>query len=98
MPKNRVFEMKFAKVYPLYVQKAERKNRTKEETCRAGIHIENPFPIPIAATVRVCGKAGIMARHAVNAFFGRRCAKLWKNKKQRAKRWTKTQMNLTFLA
>jgi len=23
--------MKFAKVYPLYVQKAERKNRTKEE-------------------------------------------------------------------
>src|SRR5215813_296241 len=31
MPGNRVFAMKFAKVYPLYVQKAERKNRTKEE-------------------------------------------------------------------
>lgn len=31
MPKNYVFAMKFAKVYPLYVQKAERKNRTKEE-------------------------------------------------------------------
>src|SRR5215831_10985798 len=31
MPRNRVFAMKFAKVYPLYVQKAERKNRTKEE-------------------------------------------------------------------
>jgi hypothetical protein len=31
MEKNRVFAMKFAKVYPLYVQKAERKNRTKEE-------------------------------------------------------------------
>ena len=31
MPKNHVFAMKFAKVYPLYVQKAERKNRTKEE-------------------------------------------------------------------
>ena len=31
MTKNRVFAMKFAKVYPLYVQKAERKNRTKEE-------------------------------------------------------------------
>jgi hypothetical protein len=31
MPKNHVFEMKFAKVYPLYVQKAERKHRTKEE-------------------------------------------------------------------
>ena len=31
MPKHPVFEMKFAKVYPLYVQKAERKNRTKKE-------------------------------------------------------------------
>ena len=28
---KRVFAMKFASVYPLYVQKAERKNRTKEE-------------------------------------------------------------------
>ena len=28
---NRVFGMKFADIYPLYVQKAERKNRTKEE-------------------------------------------------------------------
>ena len=31
MSNERVFAMKFAKVYPLYVQKAERKNRTKEE-------------------------------------------------------------------
>ena len=31
MPKNYIFVMKFAKVYPLYVQKAERKSRTKEE-------------------------------------------------------------------
>ena len=31
MPKHRVFAYKFANVYPLYVQKAERKNRTKEE-------------------------------------------------------------------
>ena len=31
MDKNRVFAMKFAKVYPLYVQKAKRKNRTKKE-------------------------------------------------------------------
>jgi hypothetical protein len=31
MPENRVFAMKFAKVYPMYVQKAERKNRTKKE-------------------------------------------------------------------
>src|SRR5512147_2297935 len=29
--KQRIFAMKFAEVYPLYIQKAERKNRTKEE-------------------------------------------------------------------
>src|SRR5262249_21513898 len=34
MPKNRIFEIKFAKVYPLYIQKAERKNRTKAEVDR----------------------------------------------------------------
>lgn len=28
---NRIFGMKFANIYPLYVQKAERKNRTKAE-------------------------------------------------------------------
>ena len=28
---HRIFAIKFSKVYPLYVQKAERKNRTKEE-------------------------------------------------------------------
>lgn len=31
MPQHQIFAMKFAKVYPMYVQKAERKNRTKEE-------------------------------------------------------------------
>jgi hypothetical protein len=31
MPKHDVFAISFAKVYPLYVQKAQRKNRTKEE-------------------------------------------------------------------
>lgn len=31
MPRHRVFAMKFAGVYPMYVQKAERKNRTREE-------------------------------------------------------------------
>ena len=30
-PKRSVGAMKFSNVYPLYVQKAERKNRTKEE-------------------------------------------------------------------
>ncbi|MBX3473752.1 MAG: DUF2200 domain-containing protein [Planctomycetes bacterium] len=31
MPRPALFEMEFAKVYPLYVQKAERKKRTKKE-------------------------------------------------------------------
>ncbi|ADU35923.1 DUF2200 domain-containing protein [Variovorax paradoxus] len=31
MPKHSIFTMAFAKVYPMYVQKAERKGRTKEE-------------------------------------------------------------------
>jgi hypothetical protein len=31
MPRHPVFAIKFAKVYPMYVAKAERKNRTKEE-------------------------------------------------------------------
>jgi len=31
MPKHNIFTMPFARVYPMYVQKAERKNRTKEE-------------------------------------------------------------------
>jgi hypothetical protein len=31
MKNERVYKMKFSKVYPLYIQKAERKGRTKEE-------------------------------------------------------------------
>jgi hypothetical protein len=34
MPEHRISVMKFSKVYPLYVQKAERKQRTKEEVDR----------------------------------------------------------------
>jgi len=34
MPRQSISAMKFAKVYPLYVQKAERKGRTKEEVDR----------------------------------------------------------------
>ena len=34
MVKPKIFTMKFASVYPLYVQKAERKGRTKEEVDR----------------------------------------------------------------
>jgi hypothetical protein len=30
-PRHRVFAMKFSKVYPLYILKAERKGRTKQE-------------------------------------------------------------------
>ena len=31
MPAHRIFATAFSKVYPMYVQKAERKNRTKDE-------------------------------------------------------------------
>lgn len=31
MPRQQIFGMAFSKVYPLYVQKAERKKRTREE-------------------------------------------------------------------
>ena len=31
MPGHQIFAIKFAKVYPLYIQKAERKGRTREE-------------------------------------------------------------------
>lgn len=31
MEKHRVFKIQFAELYPLYIQKAERKNRTKDE-------------------------------------------------------------------
>ena len=30
-PKHKVFAMKFASIYPMYVAKAERKNRTRKE-------------------------------------------------------------------
>ena len=34
MPKHRIFATPFARIYPMYVQKAERKSRTKEEVDR----------------------------------------------------------------
>src|SRR5512143_3561163 len=34
MPRHRIFAMPFSAVYPLYVQKAERKQRTEEEVDR----------------------------------------------------------------
>lgn len=34
MPQHRIYRMKFSSVYPMYIQKAERKNRTKEEVDR----------------------------------------------------------------
>lgn len=34
MSQERICRMKFSRVYPMYVQKAERKNRTKEEVDR----------------------------------------------------------------
>lgn len=34
MSQHRIYRMKFSSVYPLYVQKAERKDRTKDEVDR----------------------------------------------------------------
>ena len=34
MPKHRIFTTEFSRIYPLYVQKAERKSRTKDEVDR----------------------------------------------------------------
>jgi hypothetical protein len=31
MPQHRIYRMKFSGIYPLYIQKVERKHRTKEE-------------------------------------------------------------------
>lgn len=31
MTEHRIYSMKFSRVYPMYVQKAERKNRTRQE-------------------------------------------------------------------
>ena len=31
MPEHRIYAIAFAKIYPMYVQKAQRKSRTKEE-------------------------------------------------------------------
>ena len=31
MPQHRIYRMKFSGVYPMYIQKAERKSRTKQE-------------------------------------------------------------------
>lgn len=34
MPEQRIYRMKFSSVYPMYVQKVERKQRTREEVDR----------------------------------------------------------------
>jgi hypothetical protein len=34
MPEHRIFTVAFSKVYPMYIQKAERKSRTKDEVDR----------------------------------------------------------------
>ncbi len=31
MSQHRIYRMKFSRVYPMYIRKAERKNRTKDE-------------------------------------------------------------------
>ena len=42
MSGHRIFQTAFAKVYPMYVQKAERKGRTREEAKDREMYSENP--------------------------------------------------------
>jgi hypothetical protein len=55
MAKHRIFTMQFAKVYPLYVQKAERKQRSRDEVdqimCWLTGHTSESLHAQIAAQV-----------------------------------------------
>ena len=51
MPGHRIFTMEFAKVYPMYVQKAERKGRTKEEVDRVIGWLTGYSPAELASQI-----------------------------------------------
>ena len=65
MDNQKVFSMNFSKIYPLYIQKAEKKNRTKEEVkdqIEKGVDLktffeEAPGINPNAALIKgvICG-------------------------------------------
>ena len=52
MDKQRVFKMSFASVYPLYVQKAERKGRTKKEVDEVICWLTGYSPQALAAQIK----------------------------------------------
>ncbi|MEM9431376.1 MAG: DUF2200 domain-containing protein [Pseudomonadota bacterium] len=61
MPKQDIAKIKFSVVYPLYVQKAERKNRTKEDVDRIICWLTGYEPDGLAAQVE--------AESDIGAFF-----------------------------
>ncbi len=52
MSNERVFAMKFAKVYPLYIQKVERKGRTKQELDRVICWLTGYSPALLARQIK----------------------------------------------
>ncbi len=52
MDKHRVFKISFASVYPLYVQKAEKKGRTKKEVDQVICWLTGYTPRALAAQIR----------------------------------------------
>ena len=54
MPRQRILEMPFARVYPLLVQKAERKGRTKAEVDELITWLTG-YPDPEACAELPCG-------------------------------------------
>lgn len=62
MDKHRIFAMPFANVYPLYVQKAEKKGRTKEEVDEVICWLTGYTPRKLAAQLE--------AQKDFEAFFG----------------------------
>jgi hypothetical protein len=51
MTGHRIFRTKFSKVYPLYVQKAERKNRTRAEVDRIICWLTSYSPAELARQI-----------------------------------------------
>ena len=52
MDKHRVFKMSFASVYPLYVQKAERKGRKKKEVDEVIVWLTGYSPKALATQIK----------------------------------------------
>ena len=43
MPRQSIFDMKFSNVFPLLIQKAERKNRTRDEVYEVTAWLTGPY-------------------------------------------------------